>query len=84
LDFGGIGGIIGREGSKDSIMKNGRFHPGITIHKIPVGAGFAGLTFTIGSLTIFLVGLPVLWYFLVGTMALGVGFAFILRLTKPS
>jgi len=84
LEFGGIGGIIGREGSRASSMKNGRFHPGITIHKIPVGAGFAGLTFTIGSLTIFLVGLPVLWYFLVGTIALGVGFAFILRLTKPN
>jgi hypothetical protein len=62
-------------------MKNGDFHPGITIHKIPVGAGFAGLIFTLGSLAIFLIGLPVLWYFLVGALALGVGFALILRST---
>ncbi len=63
-------------------MKSGGLHPGITMHKIPVGAGFAGLTFTIGSLTVFLVGLPVLWYFLVGALALGVGFAFIIRLAR--
>jgi hypothetical protein len=62
-------------------MKNGEFHPGITIHKIPVGAGFAGLIFTVGSLAIFLIGLPVLWYFLVGAVALGVGFAVIFRST---
>jgi len=60
-------------------MKNGEFHPGITIHEIPVGAGFAGLIFTVGSLAIFLSGLPVLWYFLVGAVALGVGFALIFR-----
>jgi hypothetical protein len=52
-------------------MKNGRLHPGITMHKIPVGAGFAGLTFTIGSLVILLVGLPILWYFIAGAVALG-------------
>ena len=63
-------------------MKNGEFHPGITIHKIPVGAGFAGLIFTVGSLAIFLIGLPVLWYFLVGAIALGVGFALIFRSTR--
>jgi hypothetical protein len=62
-------------------MKNGNFHPGITMHKIPVGAGFAGLIFTVGSLAIFLIGLPVLWYFLVGAIALGAGFALVLRST---
>ena len=63
-------------------MKNGDLHPGITMHKIPVGVWFAGLIFTIGSLAIFLIGLPVLWYFLVGALALGVGFALILRFTS--
>jgi hypothetical protein len=52
------------------------------MHKIPVGAGFAGAVFTAGSLAIFLIGLPVLWYFLVGGIALGVGFALILRLRQ--
>jgi len=62
-------------------MKNGRFHPGITMHKLPVGAGFAGLVFTVGSIAIFLIGLPALWYFLAGAVALGVGVATALRLT---
>jgi len=60
-------------------MKNGDLHPGVLMHKIPVGAGVAGLIFTIGSLAIFLVGLPVLWYFLAGAIALGIGIAAILR-----
>jgi len=62
-------------------MKNGRLHPGITMHKLPVGAGFAGLVFTVGSMAIFLIGLPALWYFLAGAIALGVGVATVLRLT---
>jgi hypothetical protein len=61
-------------------MKSGGLHPGITTHRIPVGAGFAGLIFTIGSLVIFLVGLPILWYFLAGAVALGIGFAAVLHL----
>jgi hypothetical protein len=63
-------------------MKEPPSHPGISMHKIPVGAGFAGAVFTAGSLAIFLIGLPVLWYFLVGGIALGVGFALILRLRQ--
>jgi hypothetical protein len=62
-------------------MKNGRFHPGITMHKLPVGAGFAGLVFTIGSIAIFLIGLPTLWYFVAGAVGLGIGFAAVLRWT---
>jgi hypothetical protein len=63
-------------------MKDGRFHPGITMHKLPVGAGFAGLVFTVGSTAIFLIGLPTLWYFVAGAVALGIGFAGVLRLTE--
>ncbi len=62
-------------------MKNDHPHPGITMHKIPVGAGFAGLVFTIGSMAIFLIGLPALWYFVAGAVALGIGVAIVLRLT---
>lgn len=57
------------------------FHPGITIHKMPVGAGFAGLTFALGSVAIFLFGLPELWFFVAGSVGLGLGIAAVLRLT---
>lgn len=63
-------------------MRNGQLHPGITIHKLPVGAGFAGLVFTLGSVAIFLIGLPELWYFVVGAIALGIGVAAGLRLVR--
>jgi hypothetical protein len=65
-----------------TLMKNENPHPGISIHKIPVGAGIAGLIFTVGSLAIFLVGLPVLWYFLAGAVALGLGVAVLLHLRE--
>jgi hypothetical protein len=54
-------------------------HSGIRIDKIQVGAGIAGVVFTIGSLMIFLVGLPALWYFLAGSVALGSGIAAVLH-----
>ena len=56
-------------------------HPGIRIDKIPVGAGIAGLVVAVGSMLIFLVGLPVLWYFFVPAVVLGVGIGIALRLT---
>jgi hypothetical protein len=55
-------------------------HPGISMHKLPVGPGFIGLVFTVGSALIFILGLPQLWYFVVLSAALGLGFAIILRL----
>ena len=59
-------------------------HPGISMHKIPVGAGIAGLVFAVGSMLIFLVGLPVLWYFFLPAVVLGVGIGIALRLTDRS
>ena len=59
--------------------ENDNAHPAIRIDKIPVGAGVAGLIFAIGSLAIFLVGLPILWYFLAGAIALGLGFAAVMH-----
>lgn len=58
---------------------SGELHPGITMHKIPVGAGFPGLVFTIGVLAVFLMGIPALTYFLAFASALGIGFAAMLR-----
>ena len=54
-------------------------HPGITMHKIPVKAGFPGLIFTVGVLTVFLIGIPALTYFLVFAAVLGIGVAVMLR-----
>lgn len=58
---------------------SGELHPGITMHKIPIGAGFPGLVFTIGMLSVFLMGIPALIYFLVFAIVLGIGFAVMLR-----
>lgn len=58
---------------------NNELHPGISMHKIPVRAGFPGLVFTIGTLTVFLMGIPALIYFLVLAIVLGIGFAVMLR-----
>ena len=33
-------------------------HPGITMHRLKVGGGFAGSIFAAGSVLIFLVGIP--------------------------
>ena len=57
-------------------------HPGISMHKLPVGPGFIGLVFTVGCALIFLLGLPQLWYFLAFSAVLGVGVALILRLIR--
>jgi len=54
-------------------------HPGITMHKIPVKAGFPGVLFTIGMAAVFLMGIPALKYFLIFAIALGIGFAVMLR-----
>jgi hypothetical protein len=47
--------------------------------QIRFGGGIAGLIFTLGSMAIFLLGVPVLWYFFALALALGIGFAVIFR-----
>jgi hypothetical protein len=59
-------------------------HPGITMHKLTVGAGFEGLLFTIGCSLIFVIGLPALWSFVAFGAALGIGVAIFLHLTGNS
>jgi hypothetical protein len=54
-------------------------HPGITMHKLSFGGGLEGLTFVIGTVLIFLFGLPALWYFVAFALALGIGIAVFLR-----
>ena len=60
-------------------MKSEGPHAGIRIDKIPVGAGIGGLIFAVGSVAIFLIGLPMLLYFVAGAAALGIGVALMLR-----
>jgi hypothetical protein len=47
---------------------NGSLHPGIS-------GGAAGLLFAVGSILVFLLGIPAMRWFLVGSGALGVGVA---------
>lgn len=54
-------------------------HPGITMHKLPVGGGFVGALFAIGSALIFVIGFPTLWYFVALAFAMGVGVAIFLK-----
>ena len=56
--------------------------PEINISKIKAGGGIAGLIFTVGSMLIFLLGIPGLWYFFAFAIALGVGIAVVLRLAN--
>ena len=55
-------------------------HPGITMHKVPVGGGFIGLLFAAGSALIFILGFPTLWYFVAFAALFGVGIAAVLRI----
>jgi len=50
-------------------------HPGISMHKLPVGGGFVGILFAAGSAAIFLIGLPSLWYFIAFSAGLGIAIA---------
>lgn len=58
---------------------SGELHPGITMHKIPVQAGFPGVLFTLGTMAVFLLGIAALKYFLVFAIVLGIVFAVMLR-----
>jgi hypothetical protein len=54
-------------------------HPGIAVHKVPVGADVPGLLFAVGMVFIFLLAVPVLCYVLAAGAVLGVIVAFALR-----
>jgi hypothetical protein len=49
------------------------------MHKLSFGGGLEGLTFVIGSVLIFVFGLPALWYFVAFAVALGIGVAVFLQ-----
>jgi hypothetical protein len=57
-------------------------HPGINMHKLPVGGGFIGILFAIGSAVIFIVGFPTLWYFVALAFAFGIAIAVVLKIAS--
>ena len=52
-------------------MRNLEGHPGITMHRIAVGSGVMGALVAVGSLLIFVLGLPVSRWFLLGSSLFG-------------
>ena len=63
-------------------MKEDASTPQINLAKIPVGGGIAGAIFAIGSMAIFLTGIPVLRYIFSVAAVLGCGVALILHFTR--
>ena len=63
-------------------MSEGTPNPQINVSKIPGGAGIAGALFALGSMLIFLIGIPRLRYFFIAAIVLGCGIALILRFIR--
>ena len=59
-------------------MRNLERHPGITIHRMAVGGSIMGALFAIGTVLIFVIGLPVSRWFLLASVLLGTGVASVL------
>ena len=55
------------------------------MHRLSVGGDFPGLVFAIGSVLIFLLAIPALWYVVGGALVLGLVIAAVLQLVhrKP-
>jgi hypothetical protein len=56
-------------------MRESERHPGISIHRIAVGGGIMGAVFAIGTVLIFVVGVPLGPWFLAGSILLGTAVA---------
>ncbi len=63
-------------------MREDTPNPQINVSKIPVGGGLAGAFFVVGSMTIFLIGLPVLRYMFPAAIVLGCGVALVLHFIR--
>jgi hypothetical protein len=60
-------------------MTDETLNPQINISKIPMGSGIGGAFAALACILIILVGLPELWYFLPGSIALGCAVALVLH-----
>ena len=63
-------------------MEENAPRPQINASKMVVGGGIAGVIFTVGSMLIFLIGIPVLRYLFPAAIVLGCAVALILRLKR--
>ena len=63
-------------------MSEGAPTPQINVSKIPGGTGIAGALFAVGSMLIFLFGVPRIRYFFIASIVLGCGVALILRFIR--
>jgi len=65
-------------------MSNDTQNPQIDFSKIAIGGGIGGALIAIGSVSIILLGLPELGYFLGGAIALGCAIAVVLHFAHHS
>ena len=63
-------------------MSNETQNPQINISRIPLGSGIGGALAAVASVLIILLGLPELWYFLPGSLALGCVVALVLHFIR--
>lgn len=54
-------------------------HRGLTMHQMKVGGNLPGLLFAVGSVLIFLVAIPALWYFVAAALVAGIAVAALLH-----
>jgi hypothetical protein len=63
-------------------MREETSNPQINMSKLAVGGGIAGAIFAVGSMLIFLIGIPVLRYVFPAAIVLGCGVALILHFIR--
>jgi hypothetical protein len=63
-------------------MREETSSPQINMSKLAVGGGIAGAIFAVGSMLIFLIGIPVLRYVFPAAIVLGCGVALILHFMR--
>jgi len=69
--MGGVVAALLRRSSPITLREQNSERPEITMHRIRIGGGVAGLIFAAGACLIFLIGIPALRWFLLGSMAVG-------------
>jgi len=63
-------------------MREDNAPPQINVSKIAVGGGFAGAFFAAASMSIFLIGVPLIRYLFPVAVLVGFGVALVIRLTR--
>ena len=56
--------------------------PQINISRIPMGSGIGGALAAVASMLIILLGIPRLWFFITGAIALGCAIALVLHFIR--